>query len=108
MQTRNATGMAAKGPSRAPQRWRLASLIAAACASMALGGSSAASPAKAPVATSYRVVPLAPNGFPSGINSKGQVAFTAFEGDVPRARFYDGSIVRDLAPSADRLLSSMR
>jgi probable HAF family extracellular repeat protein len=63
---------------------------------MALGGSSAASPAKAPVATTYRVVPLAPNGFPSGINSKGQVAFTAFEGDVPRARFYDGSIVRDL------------
>ena len=96
MQTRNAIGMAAKGRARAPQRWRLASLIAAACASMALGGSSAASPAAAPVATTYRVVPLAPNGFPAGINSKGQVAFTAFEGEVPRARFYDGSIVRDL------------
>jgi probable HAF family extracellular repeat protein len=84
------------GPARAPQRWRLASLVAAACASMALGGSSAASPAKAPVATTYRVVPLAPNGFPAGINSKGQVAFTSFDGDAPRAWFYDGSTVRNL------------
>jgi len=96
MQTRNITGTAANGPARAPQRWRLASLGAAACAAMALGGATAAAPAPAPVATTYRVVPLAPNGFPAGINSKGQVAFTSFDGDAPRAWFYDGATVRNL------------
>jgi probable HAF family extracellular repeat protein len=91
MQTRTAVG-----PARAPRRWRLASLVAAACATMALGSAASASPAAAPVATTYRVVPLAPNGFPAGINSKGQVAFTSFDGDAPRAWFYDGSTVRNL------------
>ena len=96
MQTRNVTGTAATGPARAPQRWRLASLVAIACASMTLGGTSAASPAAPPVPTTYRIVPLAPNGSPAGINSKGQVAFTTYEGDVPSARFYDGASVRNL------------
>ncbi|MBD8529668.1 MULTISPECIES: PKD domain-containing protein [unclassified Massilia] len=96
MQTRNVTGTTAHGPARAPQRWRLASLVAVACASMTLGGASTAAPAAPPVATTYRVVPLAPNGFPAGINSKGQVAFTSFDGDAPRAWFYDGSTVRNL------------
>jgi probable HAF family extracellular repeat protein len=91
MQTNTASSTA-----RAPRRWRLATLIAAACASMALGAAAATAVAGAPLPTTYRVVPLAPNGFPAGINSKGQVAFTAFEGDVPLARFYDGSTVRNL------------
>ncbi|QNA98610.1 PKD domain-containing protein [Massilia sp. Se16.2.3] len=84
----------ANGPARGPQRWRLASLVATACATMGLGSAIAAAPASAPA--TYRVVPLAPNSFPAGINNRGQVAFTEFVGDNPRARFYDGAIVRDL------------
>jgi probable HAF family extracellular repeat protein len=63
---------------------------------MGLAGTSAASPAKAPAATTYRVVPLGPNAVVAGINAKGQVAFTEYVGDTPRARFYDGASVRDL------------
>jgi probable HAF family extracellular repeat protein len=82
---------------RTVQRWRLIPLIAAACATVALAGATAASPAKAPApSTTYRVIPLAPSGFPAGINAKGQVAFTEFVGATTRARFYDGSVVRDL------------
>ncbi|KQQ86571.1 hypothetical protein ASF77_19920 [Massilia sp. Leaf139] len=71
-------------------------LVAAACATLALAGPGAAAPAKTPAATTYRIVPLAPNSFPAGINNKGQVAFTEFVGGLPRARFYDGATVRDL------------
>jgi len=91
MQTRIANALSHRLP-----RWRLASLVAAACASMALAAASTASPAKAPVATTYHVVPLAANSTPAGINSRGQVAFTEYVGTIPRARFYDGATVHDL------------
>lgn len=42
------------------------------------------------------MIPLGTNGAVADINNKDQVAFTFYEGDVPRARFYDGSVVRDL------------
>lgn len=86
MQTRTA-----KAPSPGRRRWLLCP-IAAACATVALAG---AAPASAPAA-SYRVIPLAPSAFAAGINARGQVAFTEFVGGVPRARFYDGTAVRDL------------
>lgn len=79
----------ASSPGR--RRWLLCP-IAAACATVALAG---AAPATAPVPT-YRVIPLNANGAVEGINAKDQVAFTAYEGDVTRARFYDGSTIRDL------------
>jgi len=82
----------AKLPSLRRRRWLLCP-IAAACATLALAGAAPSSP---PTATTYRVVPLAPNGSPAGINAKGQVAFTAGVDGVPRARFYDGSTIRDL------------
>ncbi|MGJ9418994.1 PKD domain-containing protein [Massilia sp. CMS3.1] len=92
MQMRTASSAA-----RGQQRWRLTSLFAAACTTVVLAGASAAHPTKAPVpATTYRVIPLAPNGFTAGINAKGQVAFTEFFGPLSRARFYDGTGVRDL------------
>lgn len=88
MQSRTATS-----PGR--RRWLLCP-IAAACATVALSGASSASAtAPAPVPT-YRVIPLNANGVVEGINAKDQVAFTAYEGDVTRARFYDGSTIRDL------------
>jgi len=94
MQTRTARGTA----HRQQRRW-LVSLIAAACATVTLGAASAAaplaSPARAPAAT-FRVIPLAPNGFTAGINARGQVAFTEFLDSATHARFYDGSGVRDL------------
>lgn len=89
MQTRTANGAL-----RGVQRWRLVPLLAAACATMALAA--AASPAKAPAPGTYRLIPLAPNGFSDDINAKGQVAFTEFVGAITRARVYDGSAVRDL------------
>lgn len=92
MQTRTAHG--------APpylRRWKLAPLVVAVCATMALAGPSAASPAKAPAAISYRIIPLGVSGGGNAdINAKGQVAFTDFVGDVPTANFYDGSGVRNL------------
>jgi probable HAF family extracellular repeat protein len=92
MQTRTASGSA-----RGIQCRRLLPLIAAACATVALAGASVASPAKAPAPpTTYRLIPLAPNGFSEDINGKGQVAFTEFVGAITRARVYDGSAVRDL------------
>lgn len=90
MQTRTA-----KAPPPGRRRWLLCP-IAAACATVALAGAApATTPAPSP-ATSYRVIPLAPNAFAAGINARGQVAFTAYVDDVPRARFYDGTSVRDL------------
>jgi probable HAF family extracellular repeat protein len=83
----------ANGALRGVQRWRLVPLLAAAFATVALA---AASPAKAPAPSTYRLIPLAPNGFSDDINAKGQVAFTEFVGAIPRARVYDGSAVRDL------------
>jgi len=80
-------------PSPGRRRWLLCP-IAAACAGLALAGS-APPTAPAPVPT-YRVIPLGANGFVAGINARDQVAFTAFEGNVTRARFYDGAVVRDL------------
>ena len=88
MQSRNASV-----PSPGRRRWLLCP-IAAVCASVALAGTV---PAGAPPAVAtYRVIPLGANGAVEGINIKGQVAFTAYEGDVTRARFYDGATVRDL------------
>ncbi|MEW6022023.1 MAG: PKD domain-containing protein [Pseudomonadota bacterium] len=87
MQTRNAAI-----PSPGRRRWLLCPL-AAACATLALASSASAT---APGNTTYRVVPLAPNGFVADINAKGQVAFTGFVDNIPRARFYDGTTVRDL------------
>jgi probable HAF family extracellular repeat protein len=83
-------------PAPGVPRSRLAFRVAAACAAMALAGTGAAAPAKAPTATTYRIVPLAPNSIAAGINARGQVAFTEFIGGLTRARFYDGAVVRDL------------
>jgi len=80
-------------PSPGRRRWLLCPL-AAACASVALAG--AAPTTAPPTVPTYRVIPLGANGAVEGINAKDQVAFTAFEGDLPRARFYDGATVRDL------------
>jgi len=79
-------------PSPKRRRWLLCP-IAAACATLALAGAPGTAP---PAATTYRVIPLGTNGSVAGINNKDQVAFTAYEGDIPRAKFYDGSVVRDL------------
>lgn len=77
------------------RRLRRLHLIAVAFAMVTLVGAATASPATAP-ATTYRIVPLAPNGGFEDINAHGQVAFTSFEDNIPRAKFYDGAVVRDL------------
>lgn len=96
MQARTASKAA-----RGRKRWGPGALIAAACATAALAGAPAtgwaSAPTAAPKPTTYRVVPLSPTaGGNADINAKGQVAFTDFVGEIPRARFYDGSSVRDL------------
>lgn len=93
MQTRTASSAA-----HGARRWRLVPLIAAACATVALGGGALAAPAKAPApASTYRLVQIGVSGGGNAdINAKGQVAFTDFAGEVPSANFYDGNSVRNL------------
>ena len=75
-------------------RWLLYPLIA--LSATALAGLAAASP---PVSnsTAYRVIPLSISAFTGVINARGQVAFSEdIGGGAQRAKFYDGSTVRDI------------
>ena len=52
--------------------------------------------AAARATTTYTVIQLSPSYVGGAINGKGQVAFTEQIGSANRARFYDGTSVRDL------------
>ncbi|MGX4640382.1 PKD domain-containing protein [Massilia sp. SYSU DXS3249] len=93
MHTRTAP---APGPTALLQRWLLYPLIALATVS----GAALADPSrhKPPRAATYRVIQLSADPIITfvDINARGQVAFTEYNEGVKRARFYDGTSVRDL------------
>lgn len=84
--------MQATTASMARQRGLMRPLMALALATLALASSAGTAPAR----TTYRIIPLSPTGGNADINARGQVAFTELIADTPRAKFYDGHVVRDL------------
>jgi probable HAF family extracellular repeat protein len=81
-------------------RWLMYPLIilsATALAGLAMASPPAPASAPSPAHTVYRVIPLSAAAFSGEINARGQVAFTDNLADgTQRARFYDGSVVRDI------------
>lgn len=76
-------------------RWLMYPLIA--LSASALAGLAVASKPAPPTRTLYRVIQLSDSAFSGEINARGQVAFTeSSAGGVFRARFFDGSTVRDI------------
>lgn len=76
-------------------RWLLSFLLAMLMFGVAaLAGSTTLAPAH----TTYRIVPLSPEQTIVGvdINARGQLVFTEYFNNVPRAKFYDGTVVRDI------------
>jgi probable HAF family extracellular repeat protein len=78
------------------RRWNKWLLYALAALCTAAGAAPAGAPQDARAAATYAVIQISPHAYGGSVNDKGQAAFTDEVDGVLRARFFDGSTVRDI------------